>query len=294
MSLTRINKFLPALIIAVPLLTVAAFSSAQGGLFGLANAGYGGYGGYGGQNGPYKESFAAQIDAPQEVPPTTSVATGNAIFNVSLDEREIDYAVSLQNEANVTDLNLYCAPRGSNGPMVASLYHSATPVSTTDFFGTLTEADLVAAAKACNPNIDNMNHFVQAMREGSIYINVLTTAFANGEIRGQLMGTATTPGGNGGNGGQGGNNGGGSTTGATLVPMTMTVTPGQHVDFNGRDFPHETDILVTNNGAVAGHAHADGGGNFTTGSMVMPMTPGVYTFVFSGGGVSLTSMITVQ
>ena len=289
MTLKRYEKFIPALIIALPLLTVAAFSSANGGMFNFANAGYGGYGG---QNAPYKESFAANITAPQEVPPTTSMATGRALFNVSMDEREVDYNVHLNNETNVTDLNLSCAPAGHNGPMVASLFHSATPVSTADFSGTVTASDLVAAAKACNPNIDNMNHFVQAMREGSIYINVLTTAFMGGEIRGQLMGTAVTQTGNGGNGGSTG--GAGSANGATLVPVSMTVSAGQHVDFNGRNFPHETNITITNSGAFAGTAHADGGGNFTTGSLVMPSTPGSYTFTFTGGGTTMSSTITVQ
>ncbi len=298
------NKLIPTLLIVLPLLAVVSVSAANGGIYApFANAGYGGSG-YGGQLHEFKQSFAAQIDGPQEVPPTTSHATGTALINVGMDEREVDYSVQLQNESNITDVALYCARAGSNGPKVVSLFHSATPVNTQSFTGTITESDLLAAAVACNPNIHTASHFVQAMREGGIYINVLTTLFPAGEIRGQLHDTPTTHGGgNGnGNGGAGGGNGGGGNGNGgnhgeeTLTPSSATVHSDQHIDFNGRNFPHETDIIITRDGTLVGHAHADGGGNYTTGSMTMPTAPGTYVFTFTpvSGGTPMTSTITVQ
>lgn len=287
------NKLIPTLLIVLPLLAVVSVSAANGGIYApIANAGYGG------NPVEFKQSFAAQIDGPQEVPPSGSAAVGTALINVGMDEREIGYAINLTNESNVTDVALYCARAGANGPQVVSLFHSATPVNTSSFSGTLTEADLLAAATTCSPNIHTASHFVQALREGSIYVNILTSLFPNGEIRGQFHNTPTTPGNGNGNGGGNGGNGGGNGNGPdeTLVPQSATVFSGQHIDFTGHHFPHEADIVITLAGVVVGHAHADGGGNYTTGSLTMPTAPGVYVFTFTptSGGTPMTSTITVQ
>ncbi len=292
MSLKKFEKFLPALLIALPLLAVAAFGSANGGFVGIASAGYGG------QHAPYKESFAAAINAPQEVPPTPSQATGDSLFDVSMNEREIDYSVILHNETNVTDVALYCAKPAVNGPKVVSLFHAASSTNTQTYSGTIAESDVLASARNCNPNITTLPHLVQAMREGNIYINILTAQYPNGEIRGQLNRTTTSPG-NGNGGGNGNGNGGGNGQDGnheTINPSSATVHPGQHLNFEGRHFPHETNVNITRNGVLVGIAHADGGGNFTTGSIVMPSTPGVYTFTFTpvSGGAPINSIITVQ
>ncbi len=130
----------------------------------------------------------------------------------------------------------------------------------------------------------------------------------------------------GGNGGMGGGNGGGggmSTSTpptATSTPPTATTTPpvatstspsmgtgvitpsssmvkkGQHIDFSGRNFSHETDVNITVNGFVVTRSHADGGGNFTTGSLTAPQVAGTYTYLFTevntGNAQSMTITVT--
>ena len=91
-----------------------------------------------------------------------------------------------------------------------------------------------------------------------------------------------------------------STTGVTgpisLAPSSETITGGQSIDFNGRNFPPEQDVNVYRNGTWIEKVHADGGGNFTTGSVTMPNVPGTYTFTFvsTSPGVQMSSTITVQ
>jgi hypothetical protein len=287
------KKFLPALAIATPLLAVAAFGSANGGFFAAyANAGYGGQP----DGESYKQSFAATLSASQEVPPTTSIGSGSALFNLTTDEREIDYTVNLSNETGVTGANLYCAQPGSNGPEVVSLFNSTTPVSDSSFSGTIVQSDLLSAATACNPNITDVPQLAQAMREGSIYVNILTSTNPSGDIRGQLGGTQTTT--------SPTNPTGPATstpptnptqpsTNATVTPENSTVTPQQHIDFNGRDFNHEEDVTVTENGSSIETVHADGGGNFSTGSLTAPATPGTYTYTFTGNTYGDTASATV-
>ena len=105
--------------------------------------------------------------------------------------------------------------------------------------------------------------------------------------------------------GNGGNTGGTGGTGTstppsssftgTISPTNTTVPAGERLDFNGRNFSHETDVKITLNGKMVGSVHADGGGNFSTGSIMAPTADGVYTYIFSEVGTSntLNSVITV-
>ncbi len=292
MQTMKFNKHstLSALAVIIPVALIVTFASANGTSFAaLASMGYGG------QATMYKQSFAAHLTGPQEVPPTPSTATGDSMFNVTMDEQEIDYTVSLSGINNITDVNLYCARPGTVGPIVVELFNSATESSNMNYSGMITASDLTDIAQQCNPNIHTMNHLVQAMREGSIYINVLTTQYPDGEIRGQLGDAPTATMGNGNTGGStGGTTPPTNTNQATLEPSNTTVAPGAHIDFNGRNFGHEENVTITLSGSTwMANAHADGGGNFTTGSLTMPTTPGSYLFAFTGDMSHITRYATV-
>jgi hypothetical protein len=95
-------------------------------------------------------------------------------------------------------------------------------------------------------------------------------------------------------------NGGGTTTppqsGTPSIDQANTsVMAGGAIDFVGRNFGHEQDITITMGGQTVGHAHADGGGNFSTGSMQAPSSAGTYTYTFSDqSGGSATATLTVH
>lgn len=90
-------------------------------------------------------------------------------------------------------------------------------------------------------------------------------------------------------GGGNGNNGGGNgtTTPPVIGPAYIdqdghSYQAGGQIDFGGHGFLHEENVAVMLNGQQVGSAHADGGGNFSTGSMTLPTTPGTYTYQFIG------------
>jgi len=100
-------------------------------------------------------------------------------------------------------------------------------------------------------------------------------------------------------------NGTGTSTGTTTPPTGpmptidqngATVSVGGSIDFVGRNFGHEETVNIMRSGMLIGTAHADGGGNFSTGSMPVPATPGSYTYTFTGviSGLSATATITVN
>jgi hypothetical protein len=101
--------------------------------------------------------------------------------------------------------------------------------------------------------------------------------------------------------GLGGNTGGGTTTPPTMGTGSidqngMTIMHGGSIDFVGRNFGHEETVTITLNGSQIATAHADGGGNFSTGSMAGPATAGTYVYTFKGqsSGITATATITAQ
>ena len=91
-------------------------------------------------------------------------------------------------------------------------------------------------------------------------------------------------------------NGGTSAASGMVTASNTIVAPGAHIDFNGRNFGHEESVVVTMGGTTVATAHADGGGNFSTGSITIPMTTGSQTYTFTGqnSGTSATVTIIVQ
>jgi hypothetical protein len=84
-----------------------------------------------------------------------------------------------------------------------------------------------------------------------------------------------------------------------IYPGSATDRLGTSVDFTGKNFGHEESVVITySNGGAAvqiSQAHADGGGNFSTGSLSVPSTPGTYTYTFVGqnSGITGTSLVTI-
>jgi hypothetical protein len=79
-----------------------------------------------------------------------------------------------------------------------------------------------------------------------------------------------------------------------ITPSTQTVQSGASVDFTGHNFGHEETVLVARNGANVSSVHADGGGNFSTGSVGMPNANGTYVFTFTGQISGIVGTSTIQ
>jgi hypothetical protein len=85
----------------------------------------------------------------------------------------------------------------------------------------------------------------------------------------------------------------GNPNGASVDQNGSTVRAGSIIDFVGRNFNHEDTVTIMLNGSTVRTVHADGGGNFSTGSMTAPSTPGSYQYTFSDSGHTVVATITV-
>jgi hypothetical protein len=133
-------------------------------------------------------NFVAPASGAQEVPAADTLARGNAVFQVSKDGTEISYKLIVANIENVTMAHIHLAPAGVNGPVVVWLYPSAPPPQLIEgrfdgilAEGVITEADLVGPL-AGQP----LSALIEAMAAGNTYINVHTSQYPGGEVRGQI------------------------------------------------------------------------------------------------------------
>jgi len=122
--------------------------------------------------------------------PNDSQAQGQAIFQVSDDGSEIQYKLIVANIENVTQAHIHCCANteGTAG-IVVWLYPSAPPAQLIPgrsqgalAEGTITQASLVGSL-AGQP----LSVLLDRIASGLAYVNVHTSQFPPGEIRGQLQ-----------------------------------------------------------------------------------------------------------
>jgi hypothetical protein len=130
----------------------------------------------------------AHLSSSEEVPTNDSRATGQAIFRLSRDGTSIHYRLIVANIHDVTMAHIHLAPVGVNGPVVAWLYPEGPPpqllpgrTSGVLATGTITAADLVGPLAG-----ESLDALVAQLAAGNGYVNVHTSAFPGGEIRGQI------------------------------------------------------------------------------------------------------------
>lgn len=134
--------------------------------------------------------FVTPLSGAEEVPANDSLGRGVAIFHLSADGESLSYRLIVANIENVTQAHIHAhAPAGANAGVVVWLYPEDGPpaeliLGRSDGVlatGTITEDDLVGAF-AGQP----LSTLIDAITGGTAYVNVHTTQFPPGEIRGQL------------------------------------------------------------------------------------------------------------
>jgi hypothetical protein len=123
---------------------------------------------------------AVLLSGRQEVPPTPSSASGSATVALNDTHTTLTVTVSVSGLTNISEADLHAGPIGVNGPILFSL--ASGP------FGSPLVVTLSEAALQPSPaqGIVSFADAVNALFAGRLYINIHTTAFPDGEIRGQV------------------------------------------------------------------------------------------------------------
>jgi hypothetical protein len=128
------------------------------------------------------------LSGDEEVPPRDTNAQGQAIFQLSKDGTELSYKLNVANIENVTQAHIHMAPAGANGGIVVWLYPSAAPPQLIPgrTQGTLAEGVITAGSLVNALAGLPLSALLNAMQAGNTYVNVHTSQFPPGEIRGQI------------------------------------------------------------------------------------------------------------
>lgn len=120
--------------------------------------------------------------------PAESDATGVAIFTLSEDGSTLDFTATVDGLMNVTQAHIHQGGPGQSGPFVLWLYpEGPPPVLIPGLFngvlaqGQATAADLVGPLTGAS-----MADLVASIEANNAYVNVHTSQFPAGEIRGQI------------------------------------------------------------------------------------------------------------
>jgi hypothetical protein len=133
-------------------------------------------------------NFGARLSGGEEVPPRETRARGNATFKLSADGTELAFRLIVSNIENVTQAHIHCAPAGANGPVVVWLYPASPPAQLIPgrTNGVLSEGVITGVTNnTCGATLTEL---VERMRAGDTYVNVHTSQFPPGEVRGQIGG----------------------------------------------------------------------------------------------------------
>ncbi len=128
-----------------------------------------------------EQKFIAELSGKEEVPPNESPSSGFAWLKITKDEIKFEVNVTDMDKVNAAHIHL--AEAGKNGPVVLTLFMGGP---TEQVNGTIGEANVTASNLEGPMKGKDVTDLVTAMKNGTTYVNVHTTDFPNGEIRGQL------------------------------------------------------------------------------------------------------------
>ena len=129
-----------------------------------------------------EQKFTAKLSGKEEVPPNGSPSTGFAWVKITDDK--IRYEVNVTDMDKVNAAHIHLAEAGKNGPVVLTLFKGGP---TEQVNGTVAEANVTASNLEGPMKGKDVTDLVTAIKNGTTYVNVHTTDFPDGEIRGQLL-----------------------------------------------------------------------------------------------------------
>jgi hypothetical protein len=134
------------------------------------------------------KNFRAHLSGSEEVPPVDTRAQGQAVFRLSADGTELHFKLIVANIENVTQAHIHLAPAGANGPVVVWLYPDAPPAQLIPgrFNGVLAEGVITEANLVGQLAGQELSALIDELEAGNAYVNVHTSQFPPGEVRGQI------------------------------------------------------------------------------------------------------------
>ena len=128
------------------------------------------------------KNFNAHLAGKNEVPAVETKAQGELVIHEMKDE--LHFKLNVANINDVTAAHLHHGAAGENGPPVVNLFMGPTKAGAVN--GQLVDGPITAASLAGPLAGKTLADLKTEIAAGRIYVNVHTTAYPDGEIRGQV------------------------------------------------------------------------------------------------------------
>ena len=143
------------------------------------------------------DDFETQLRSYAEVPSVSSTASGRFKASINRKSASISYELSYRDlQGEVRQAHIHLGQRGVNGQVMVFLCQTTTNPDPTGLApqcpqsgrveGLLQAANVGAAAAALGIAAMEFEEMVDAIRAGVTYVNVHSSTFPGGELRGQL------------------------------------------------------------------------------------------------------------
>jgi hypothetical protein len=130
------------------------------------------------------DAYFADLNGHQENPDVATAATGKGIAVISADATTITYLVTYSGLSGTLNAShIHTGAVGTNGGVILPITAGPSPLS-----GTMTSAIFTASGP-----VTSFVEAIAAIRAGTTYFNLHTTANPGGEIRGQIGVTVADP-----------------------------------------------------------------------------------------------------
>jgi hypothetical protein len=142
-----------------------------------------------GAAGPAPERFLATLNGASMVPATTSTTTGTVTFESAPGDSVMAFSLAVANMTGITQAHLHNAAAGANGPTLVWLLPvngTAAQTPSVTLNGTISLGSIEPSWVRGTPRLA-MDSVKALMRAGRLYVDVHSTTFTNGEIRGQVQ-----------------------------------------------------------------------------------------------------------
>lgn len=134
--------------------------------------------------------FRATLTGFEEVPPILTNGTGTFLARLVANGTALEYTLTFSNlTAPVTAAHIHFGQRGVNGAIVAFLCGGGSKPECPAQGGTITGMILardILAVPAQGLAAGDFAGFLRILRSGAAYVNVHSTTFPGGEVRGQV------------------------------------------------------------------------------------------------------------
>ena len=127
-------------------------------------------------------NFRANLSGGEEVPPVTTTATGQAVFQLNSIGTELSFRLIVANIDDVLAAHIHCAAKGVDGTVGVTLF-SGGPSSVN---GVLNEGTIAGPNTVNDCGWAILAEVIADMQSGDAYVNVHTLANLGGELRGQI------------------------------------------------------------------------------------------------------------